>query len=80
MSISKGIIIKESKAEKIISLPGNFNREKAKAPRIVVMVVQTTDAIITITELKKYFPKGAIENALIKFLKENSEGKNFGGN
>ena len=30
--------------------------------------------------LKKYFPKGAIENALIKFLKENSDGKIFGGN
>ena len=64
-NISKGIIIKLNKIENIISFPGNFNLENAKAPNIVVIVVQITDKIMTTTELKKYFPKGAIEKALI---------------
>ena len=63
INISKGIIIRLSRIEKIRLRPGNFIFEKAKAARIVVVVVVRTDRIITITELIKYFPKGAIEKA-----------------
>ena len=65
MSISKGIIIRLIKNEKITDFPGNFNLEKAKAARMLVVVVQHTEPIITTTELKKYLPKGAIENAFL---------------
>ena len=53
ISISKGIIIMLSSRENIRSLPGNFSREKAKAARIVVNWVQITQAMVTITELRK---------------------------
>ena len=53
MSISKGIIIMESRSVKRMSRPGNLRREKAKAARIVVNCVQITQAIVTITELRK---------------------------
>ncbi len=63
----------------MISLPGNLRREKANAPKIVVIAVQIVLAIITNTELKKYFPKGAIPKAVIKFFNEKPDGQNFGG-
>ena len=63
INISKGIIIRLSRIEKIMLRPGNFNFEKAKAPRIVVVVVVKTESTITITEFIKYFPKGAMEKA-----------------
>ena len=50
---------------KITSFPGNFIFENAKAPKIVVVVVHKTERIITITELKKYLPKGAMPKAVL---------------
>lgn len=80
ISISKGIIIRLIKKEKRTVFPLKLSREKANAPKIVVNVVHNTEKNITIKELKKYFPKGAIENAFLKFSKLNDEGKSFGGN
>ena len=54
INISKGIIIRLRRIEKIILRPGNFIFEKAKAARIVVEVVVRTDSTITITEFIKY--------------------------
>ena len=65
INISKGIIIRLSRIEKITLRPGNFIFEKAKAARIVVLVVVSTESTITITEFIKYFPKGAIKKAVI---------------
>ena len=80
ISISKGIIIRLIKNEKRIVFPLKFSLENANAPKIVVNVVHNTEKNITIKELKKYFPNGAIENAFLKFSKLNDEGKSFGGN
>jgi len=63
ISISKGIIIRASRAEKNKSLPGNLSREKANAARIVVNNVSATLASVTITELRKYMGNGVFENA-----------------
>ena len=80
ISISKGIIIRLIKKEKRIVFPLKFNLENANAPNIVVNVVHNTEKNITTSELKKYFPNGAIENAFLKFSRLKEDGKNFGGN
>ena len=80
ISISKGIIIRLKKKEKRIVFPLKFSLENANAPNIVVNVVHNTEKNITTSELKKYFPNGAIENAFLKFSRLNEDGKNFGGN
>ena len=80
ISISKGIIIRLIKKENSTVFPLNLRREKANAPKIVVNVVHNTEKNITISELKKYFPNGAIEKAFLKFSKLKEDGKNFGGN
>lgn len=80
ISISKGIIIRLIKKENSTVFPLKLSREKANAPKIVVNVVHNTEKNITISELKKYFPNGAIEKAFLKFSKLKEDGKNFGGN
>ena len=80
ISISKGIIIRLNKKEKRIVFPLKFSLENANAPNIVVNVVHNTEKNITTSELKKYFPNGAIENAFLKFSRLKEDGKNFGGN
>ena len=80
ISISKGIIIRLIKKENSTVFPLNLRREKANPPKIVVNVVHKTEKNITISELKKYFPNGAIENAFLKFSRLKEDGKNFGGN
>jgi hypothetical protein len=42
------------------SLPGNFNREKANAAKMVTNMVRSTTEIVTMIEFKKYLPNGAV--------------------
>lgn len=58
--ISKGTIMSEIQNEKIRSLPGNFNLEKAKAAKIVTNMVSATTAAVTMIEFRKYLAKGAV--------------------
>ena len=53
ISISNGIIISDSRSEKIRFLPGKRRRENANAARIVVNVVTDTETTMTTTELTK---------------------------
>ena len=77
ISISKGIIIRLNKKEKRIVFPLKFSLENANAPNIVVNVVHNTEKNITTSELKKYFPNGAIENAFLKFSLKISQLKSL---
>ncbi len=63
MIISYGTIINDSSNEKISSLPGNLNLEKAKAARIVVNEQVTMQPKSASAELMKYLPNGAVLKA-----------------
>ena len=64
MSNSKGTIIVEIKIVNKIFLPKNCNLEKAKAANIEVITSPIVDDRVMMTELIKYWSKGAMVRAV----------------
>ena len=60
---SVGIIIKDRNRVKARSLPGKFNRAKAKAARMVTKSIRAVVARVKITVFRKYWPRGTAEKA-----------------
>ena len=68
ISISPGIIRVAIKSAKTIFLPGSFSLENAKAERIEVMTTHTVVSTVMMMVFIKYLPKGAADQAVLKFL------------